>query len=178
MPWAQVRLARVACCEPIPTLEEVLGTWPEIRLNIDPKDNNAVEPLINSIKKCNAVDRVCIGSFSGRRLLKIRSALGDQLCTSVAPVDAIRLRIASLGISTGGFPAPCAQVPATRGPLIVVDEKFITAAHDRDIMVHVWTINNREQMGRLLDIGVDGIMTDEAQVLRDVLLARGQWVSA
>jgi len=175
LPWSQVRLARVGAREPIPTLEELLGTWPDLRVNIDPKDDVAADLLIDAIRKTNACDRVCVGSFQGRRLVRLRKALGDKLCTSLGPLDAIRLRAASLGAPLRRFPAPCAQVPVARGPVPVVDRRFIAAAHTRGIRVHVWTVNQREQMERLLDLGVDGIMTDAAATLRDCLTDRGWW---
>jgi len=53
----------------------------------------------------------------------------------------------------------------------------VRAAHERGLQVHVWTINDSGEIGRLLDLGVDGIMTDRTDVLKDVLTERGQWVA-
>jgi glycerophosphoryl diester phosphodiesterase len=66
-------------------------------------------------------------------------------------------------------------VPTTQGRLPLVTERFVAAAHARDIQVHVWTIDDAAEMERLLDLGVDGIMTDRPQVLKQLLEARGQW---
>ena len=71
--------------------------------------------------------------------------------------------------------APCAQVPAQVGALRVVDRRFVETAHRRGVRVHVWTVNDAAEMHRLLDLGVDGLMSDRAEVLRDVLLARDAW---
>jgi glycerophosphoryl diester phosphodiesterase len=71
-----------------------------------------------------------------------------------------------------------AQVPVRQGRLTVVDRRLINAAHHRGFEVHVWTIDDAPQMHRLLDLGVDGLVTDQPQILRDVLRARGAWPSA
>jgi glycerophosphoryl diester phosphodiesterase len=69
------------------------------------------------------------------------------------------------------------QVPTHQGPLPLVTERFVAAAHTRDLPVHVWTIDDPAEMNRLLDLGVDGIMSDRPDLLKDVLTARGQWVT-
>jgi glycerophosphoryl diester phosphodiesterase len=69
----------------------------------------------------------------------------------------------------------CVQVPPRLGRLGLVDERFVSTAHAAGLPVHVWTVNERAEMERLLDLGVDGLMTDEAPLLREVLRERGQW---
>ena len=61
------------------------------------------------------------------------------------------------------------------GSISVPTERFLKSAKARGIAVHVWTINDRAEMERLLDLGVGGIMTDETALLRDVLVERGLW---
>jgi glycerophosphoryl diester phosphodiesterase len=175
LPWSVVGEARVDGREPIPLLEDLLGAWPEVRVNIDPKHDGAVDALVDVVRRCEAVDRVCIGAFSDRRLSRVRSLLGPRVCTSLGPRGVTRLRSASFGVPTGRFPAPCVQVPtATRG-ITLVDARFVRAAHNRNMQLHIWTIDDRAEMLRLLDLGVDGIMTDRPAVLREVLQSRGQW---
>lgn len=179
LPWSEVSRARVDGREPIPLLADLLGTFPDLRVNIDPKHDSAVDPLVEVLRSTGSVERVCVGSFSGRRLARIRSLLGPTLCTSGGPFDVARLRLAGFGIPVGGFPfgplPPCTQVPVRQGPIPVVDERFVRGAHRRGIQVHVWTIDEPAEMHRLLDLGVDGIMTDRPAVLREVLEARGAW---
>lgn len=174
LPWAEVREARVAGVEPIPRLEDLLSAWPDLRVNIDPKHDSAVEPLAAVLRRAGAVDRVCIGSFSDRRIARLRDLLGDGLCTSMGPRAVARLRAAGYG-----WPHrpshDCVQVPTHQGPLTLVDQRFVATAHRLGVAVHVWTIDEPDEMERLLDLGVDGIMTDEPAVLRDVLQRRGQW---
>jgi glycerophosphoryl diester phosphodiesterase len=174
--WSVVQNAKVDGREPIPLLEDLLGTFPEIRVNIDPKHDGAVPALVAVLRKCDAVDRVCVGAFSDRRLSRVRALLGPTLCTSLGPRNIAKLRSASYGVPVGRLPSPCAQVPAGVRGVTLVDKRFVTAAHARGIKVHVWTIDDREEMMRLLDLGVDGIMTDRPVVLREVLESRGAWV--
>lgn len=178
LPYAEVARARVAGSEPIPLLEDVLGSFPDVRFNVDVKELSAVRPLVEVIRRTNAVDRVCVAAFSDRRVRMVAGALGPRLCTALGPVGAAALRFASLvGWPGSGFAGwrPCAQVPVRAGALRVVDRRFVAAAHERGVQVHVWTVDEPGAMHALLDLGVDGIMTDRPEVLRDVLVSRGRW---
>jgi glycerophosphoryl diester phosphodiesterase len=175
LPWDEVKRARVDGAEPIPLLEDLLGAWPDVRINIDPKHDSAVEPLADVLRRTGAADRVCIGAFSDRRIARVRRLVGEDLCTSLGPKGTARLRAASVGVPSGRFKGGCVQVPVRQGPVRIVDERFVRAAHRRGLAVHVWTIDDAEEMERLLDLGVDGIMTDRPSVLKDVLQRRGAW---
>jgi glycerophosphoryl diester phosphodiesterase len=169
--WNEVGAARVAGREPIPLLEDLLGAFPQARVNIDCKVDSAVDALVAAIRRTDAIDRVCIGSFSDRRLRRLRAALGPQLCSSLGPAQIAALR--AWGRVPGGGLA--AQVPIRQGRVPLVDRRFLAAAHRHGLHVHVWTIDDPVEMDRLLDLGVDGIMTDRPAVLRDVLERRGAW---
>ncbi len=173
--WAQVSSARVAGVEPIPRLEDILGTWPGLRVNIDPKHDSAVEALAEALRRTNSVERVCLGAFSDRRLARLRRLVGPELCTSLGPGGIARLRAASMGLPFGKVRAVCAQVPARARGLTLTDRRFVETAHACGLQVHVWTIDDADEMHQLLDLGVDGIMTDRPAILRDVLQSRGQW---
>lgn len=176
LPWATVRRALVDGREPIPRFEDLLGSFPELRVNVDPKHDAAVEPLATAILRTGAADRVGVGAFSDRRLDRLRALVGDGLCASMGPRQVARLAAASRGLpGGGGVRSPVAQVPTHWGRVPVVTPRFLRTAHGRGIQVHVWTIDDPVEMVRLLDLGVDGIMTDRPQVLKDVLLARGEW---
>ena len=176
LPWSEIKEARVDG-EPIPLLEDLLGAWPDVRVNIDPKHDAAVGPLVDVLGRCDAFDRVCIAAFSDRRLTRVRRMTGGRVCTALGPASITRLRVASYGARTGRFAGGCVQVPTHVGKRILVDQRFVDTAHRRNLPVHVWTIDERAQMERLLDLGVDGIMTDRPTVLKDVLVERGGWVS-
>src|SRR5262245_27626158 len=176
LPWSIVREAKVDGREPIPLLEDLLGAWPDVRVNIDPKHDHAVEPLASVLRKCDAVDRVCIGAFSDERLERVRALL-PGVCTSLGPIGTLQLGLAAQGEDVPELPSPCAQVPTHYLDTEIVTPAFVAAAHRREMEVHVWTIDEAGEMRRLLDLGVDGIMTDRPKVLRDVLEQRDQWTS-
>ena len=172
--YPDVARARILGREPIPLMEDLLGEFPDTRFNIDPKSDAAVGPLIEVIKRTQAHDRVCIGSFSDKRLRWVRSVL-PGVCTSMATLETTRARLSSIGLPIGGLRAACAQVPVTWNGIKVIDRRFVHAMKTRGLQTHVWTVNEPQEMRRLLDLGVDGLMTDRPAVLKEVLLARGQW---
>ncbi|HSV66704.1 MAG TPA: glycerophosphodiester phosphodiesterase family protein [Mycobacteriales bacterium] len=176
LPYAEVARARIGGTEPIPPLADVLGELPELRLNLDVKEAAAVRPLVELLRRTRAVDRVCVGSFSDARVTAMRSAFGPALCTSMGRREILRLRAASyLPRSRRPAAAGCVQVPPRVGPVPVADRRLVATAHGLGLQVHVWTVNDAAEMNRLLDLGVDGIMTDQAELLRDVLRTRGRW---
>ncbi len=175
LPWRDVQQARVDGSQPIPLLEDLLGAWPDVLVNIDIKHDAAVEPLASTLRRLDALDRVCVGSFSGRRLRRARAVLGPGLCSSLGPLGTLRLRLRSYGLPLGRPTGDCAQLPVRRGPLPLVDERLVRTAHRLAMPVHVWTIDDPGEMERLLDLGVDGLMTDQPAVLKGVLSRRGQW---
>ena len=176
MEYAEVSRARVNGREPIPMMADLLATWPNARINIDCKSDNALRPLIDLLEDANCLDRVCVGSFSDARLRSIRDHFGAALCTSLGPKEVARLRLRSWLRRKPLFPdANAAQIPLKQGPLTVTDKVLVDAAHEVGLQVHVWTIDDVSEMLHVLDIGVDGIMTDRPAVLREVLQARNLW---
>ncbi|MDY7106098.1 MAG: glycerophosphodiester phosphodiesterase family protein [Actinomycetota bacterium] len=166
--------------ERVPTLEELLVTWPETRFSIDPKSDDATEPLIVLLDRLGALDRVCVGSFSGTRLDRVREVFGPAACTALSPAEVAKLRAASFKVPVGGIGGLVASVPPSQklgpGPEIpIVDERFVASADRFGIHIHVWTIDEAAEMERLLDLGAHGIMTDRPALLREVLERRGEW---
>ena len=173
--WKEVRQARIAGVGEVLSFSDLLDAFPDHRLNIDPKSDAVVGPLIDLLTRHDAVGRVCIGSFSDARIARMRASLGNQLCTSGGPRAIARLRLASMGMPVRVPHMACVQVPVRTRGVTVVDHRFLRAAHERELPVHVWTIDQASEMHRLLDLGVDGIMTDRPEVLREVLRSRGSW---
>jgi glycerophosphoryl diester phosphodiesterase len=174
--WSDVRHARVAGKEPVPLFEELLEAFPEARWNVDLKAEPALHPLLNLIGRANAWDRVCVGSFSEARVVRAQRLAGPRLATSYGTRGVLGLRLRSWGLPAAPRrPAVAAQVPETQSGVPVVDARFVRAAHARGLQVHVWTVNEPERMHRLLDLGVDGIMTDHIDTLRKVMEERGTW---
>ncbi|MGW6458741.1 glycerophosphodiester phosphodiesterase [Streptomyces sp. NPDC055078] len=177
LPWSAVRRARVAGREPLPLFDELLEEFPLARWNVDIKAESALAPLVDLVRRTGAWDRVCVGSFSERRVTRALRLAGPRLATSYGVRGVLGLRLRSLGVPASLRPgAVCAQVPEARSGVRVVDRRFVRAAHARGLQVHVWTVNDPDRMRALLDLGVDGIMTDHLETLRTVLTDRGAWV--
>jgi glycerophosphoryl diester phosphodiesterase len=177
LPWRDVAHARVAGEEPVPLFEELLETFPEVRWNVDVKAEPALLPFLDLIGRTDAWDRVCLGSFSEARVVRAQRLAGPRLATSYGTRGVLNLRLRSWGLPAAvRRSAVAAQVPEQQSGIQVVDHRFVRAAHAHGLQVHVWTINEAERMHRLLDLGVDGIMTDHIDTLRKVMEDRGIWV--
>ena len=136
--------------------------------------------MMDVLRRTGAWDRVCVTSFSARRLHAARALLDRPVCMALSPSGVAALRLA------GGIPicgaalaerlartgVHCAQIPGR-----IATTSFIQKAHGAGLQVHVWTLNRRADMERALDLGADGIMTDETVLLRDLLAERGLWPS-
>jgi len=175
LPYTAVRKARVQG-EPIPKLEDVLGTWPDLRIHIDAKHDLAVPALAAAIDRTASHDRVCVGSFSDRRVTEARRLTRGRVCTWMGRRGILSLRLASLHVPMPRSAAACTQVPVRKGRLPVLDRRFVETAHRRGVDVHVWTIDDRDEMDRLLDLGVDAILSDRPTLLKEVFAERGVWV--
>jgi glycerophosphoryl diester phosphodiesterase len=176
---AELGSVRIAGTDPVPTFDELLEEFPEARFNIDPKADASVVALADALRRHDALHRVCVGAFSDDRLRRLRTLFGDALCSAAGPGEISRLVAASKvpGLRRRATPPPfrCVQVPVRHRGVEVVTDPFVSASHARGVQVHVWTVDEPEEMHRLLDLGVDGIMTDRPSVLRGVLEARGCW---
>ena len=176
--WAELAAARIGGREPILRLDELLGAWPDVRFNLDIKAPGVVAPLARTVRRLRAEDRICLGSFSDARVAAARRVFGPSVCTSLGPRGVAALRLSSYSPRAAGLvriPAGCAQVPLQLGGRALVDERFIAAAHARGLQVHVWTVDTVEECTAMLDLGVDGVMTDRPAMLRELLEKRGEW---
>lgn len=179
LPWSEVRRARVGGREPLPLMRELLRAFPGARWNIDLKAEPALGPLLDLLAEEDAWERVCVGSFDEDRTARAQALAGPRLATSLGRHGVVRLRLRSYGLLPVWAvrrSAVCVQVPERSSGIRVVDRAFVRAAHARRMQVHVWTVNERERMEELLDLGVDGIVTDHIETLRDVLTGRGAWL--
>lgn len=157
----------------IPRLEQLLDRWPDARINIDPKTDACVGPLADLLDRRDVWDRICIGSFSDRRLHRIRALGRGRACTSMGPRAVAVARLAAASGLVPRLGADCIQVPLSRGPVPIVTARFVAAAHRAGLPVHVWTVDDAATIERLLDLGVDGIMSDRLRPLSAIFARRG-----
>jgi glycerophosphoryl diester phosphodiesterase len=185
--WEQAARLRDRSGSRLVRLDEALTDFPQLRLNIDLKEDGVVAPALRTIAEAGAGDRVCLASFSDRRLRVVRRAMQGRVATSLGRQETARLvAAATLGVPARGVPTPsgpatgravCVQVPVRHRGIPVVTPAFVRLAHALGLEVHVWTIDDAPTMHRLLDLGVDGLVTDRPTVLRAVLRDRGQWAT-
>jgi glycerophosphoryl diester phosphodiesterase len=155
----------------IPRLDEVFATWPEVNVNIDLKADGIEWAVAEAVIRSRRVQKVLIGSFRDRRIARFRRVTRGAVATSAGTA----VSMAAWAASRTGRRLPSRpdayQLPfAMRGARL--DKRFVDAAHACGSQVHAWTVNERTDMERLLDIGVDGIVTDRPDVLNDVMTAR------
>lgn len=172
LPWAEVKQARINGHEPIPLLIEVLEHFPTTRLNLDIKSDNGVLPAATVLRDACAIDRVCVSSFSQPRVHRVRAELGERLATGFGQNEIARLRFSPFRFNSAGA---CLQIPEYFGRVKVLTPGLLRRAHALGKQVHVWTVDDPADMHRLLDAGVDGLITDRTDLLREVLIERGDW---
>ncbi|PYG00530.1 glycerophosphoryl diester phosphodiesterase [Georgenia satyanarayanai] len=183
--WEQAARLRDHSGGRLVRLDEALADFPRLRLNIDLKEDGVVGPALRTIAEAGAGDRVCLASFSDRRLQVVRRVTQGRVATSLGRQETARLvAAATLGVPARGVPTPsgtttdravCVQVPVRHRGITVVTPAFVDRAHRLGLEIHVWTIDDAPTMHRLLDLGVDGLVTDRPTVLRAVLRTRGDW---
>lgn len=152
----------------IPTIEEVLETLPDVRLTIEVKTGAAQGPLFAALERFNAVGRVIAAGIYAKDRTRFRSYPGVTSASreQILPFWLLhRARLAALA----PLPADVVQVPEVQGSIRLVTPRFIRDVHARGVQVHVWTVNDEADMRRLLEWGVDGIITDRPDVLARVL---------
>jgi glycerophosphoryl diester phosphodiesterase len=173
----QLRALRVHGSAPIPTLAEALEAFPESNFTIDLKEEAAIEPLVRVLHNEPSPSRVCIaGSWDGwlsrlaRLVPGVHTALGWRSLSALVwrshTGQPFRRRLAA---------APFAHVPIRLGSVPILVPRLVTDAHELGVRVVVWTVDSPALMHRLFDAGVDGVITDRPDLLREVLVARGNW---
>ena len=156
----------------IRSLEEVLATWPDVRFNIDLKGPNLEWAVADIIKQQSREESVLIGSFVDYRIARFRRITRGEVAVSAGPVSVLAVVAASrLGASVRR-PVAAYQLPFDY-KLVPIDSRLVSSIHASGAQIHTWTVNDAPDMHRLLDLGVDGIVTDRPDILNDVLRERG-----
>lgn len=171
---------RIGGAQPIPSFEQLVAEFPDAKINFDVKDAAGVTPLVEIIERYSLHDRICVASFSDARRRSVLSRLSKRAASSGG-----MLSIAAFVLFSAWLPrrwlkrllhdVDCLQVPVRAGILPVVTRKSVHRAHLLGLKLHVWTINDKPEMHRLFDLGVDGVMSDRADLLAEVMHERGYW---
>lgn len=181
--WEQMRDARVGGSERIPLLTEVLDELPDLRFNIDLKARGTAGPLWQLVEERRLHDVICVGSFSQREIGAFRRLARGRVATAAGRAGTVLMRLGPPLLSRLlRTPADVFQVPSRHvvggRDIPIVTRRFVETAHRHDRQIHVWTVDDPDEMGRLLDLGVDGLVSDRIDVLKDVLTERGLWTGA
>ncbi|KAA1429369.1 glycerophosphodiester phosphodiesterase [Nocardioides antri] len=178
---SEIREARIAGREQIPTFGQLLDAFPDARFNIDIKSDGAAEVLADVIREHDLWDRVLVGSFSPARVREFRRLTEGRVPTAAHLWEILVYRFlpsARLANLLAGRDFVAFQIPHRRFGLRVASSGLVRRAHATGKHVHVWTVDDPDEMGDLLDRGVDGLFTDRTDLLKDVLVARGLWEGA
>lgn len=180
LPWAEVAMARVRGSERVLRFEELAEELPGACLNVDVKTPGAIGPLAAAIERMRLHDRVLVASFSDARRRAVLARLSRPVASSAGMRTTALLAFAGPALPPGVVrrelrDVDCFQVPERRGRLRILTPRFLARAHALGRQVHIWTVNEAADMHRLLDLGVDGLVSDRADVLRAVLESRGAW---
>lgn len=171
--WDELSRRRTRGGAAIPRLDDLLAAWPGLMVNLEAKSDAAVAPLAEAVRRTGALGRVCVGAFEAGRTARLRQLLGPGLCWSPAHAGVLGLWLRGWWLPGRRPDFPVVQVPPTYRGIPVVTRRFVAAAHAHGVQVHVWTVDDRAEMERLLDIGVDGLMSDRPTLLKEVIAARG-----
>lgn len=164
-PWSRLAKVRGPGGERLVTLDEVFSDYPDLRLNIEPKDDAVVVPLVRAIGRSGREESVIVSSFAASRIRRVR-ALAPHIPTGATPGEVARL---FFGVPTPRWRCVALQLPPRWKGIPLVTPRLIAAAHRAGLEVHVWTINSAAEMVALRDLGVDGIMTDYPDLLAEIM---------
>ncbi len=166
--WAEIKDIELRGGGTIPRLDEVLEQFPDLKFNIDPKTSRAVSPLASILQNTESVDRVCVGSFSSSRVRAMQRLVGPDLCTSpgwsAIPWVLVRAILAPRRPSRYA----CVQIPNILRARRLA-KWFVQRIQQAGLQVHLWTPNTEQELQQAISIGVDGIITDEIELLQRVL---------
>ena len=184
----EVAKALIRGQETVPTFDQLVAAFPDTRFNLDVKDRNSVRSLAEAVEKNAVHDRVLIASFSDRRRRAVLRLLSRRTAASAGTAANAAFVAVSPLLSVPGLrflaraflgrvlrDVDALQVPVRYHGLPVVTPGFVRRAHSLGLYIHVWTINDPATMQLLLDMGVDGLVSDRADLLKEVLESRGVW---
>jgi glycerophosphoryl diester phosphodiesterase len=155
----------------ISRLDDTFDRYPDVCFNIDLKAPRSEWAVAEVIARMRATERTLVGSFNDRRIAKFRRITKSSVATAAGPSASVAMYAASRVGRTVRRGVDAYQLPMkVRGGS--VDQKLVDAIHESGAQLHVWTVNDSELMSDLLDLGVDGIVTDRPDILNEVLEER------
>ncbi len=146
------------------SLEDALKSFPDTKFNIDLKDNKVTKDSIDIVSKLNAFHRVCFASFNSGRTQEVLN-FNQNASVSMGLKDVAKFKFFKMRNKNIKF----IQIPLVWNGIKVVTKNLIKKAHEKGLLVHVWTINDKKVMNDLINIGVNGIVTDEPNILMEVM---------
>jgi glycerophosphoryl diester phosphodiesterase len=160
----------------VPPLRAVLARYPRVGIIIELKERGPglAEAVVDEVRRAGASDRVCLGSFSVSAMRAARAAAPAMATSGTRFEVRMALYRSWCGLSPGRVPYQAFQVPETSGATRVVSPRFVQLAHKAGVAVHVWTVDEPNDIRRLLEWGVDGIISDRPDIAADVVK---DWVS-
>lgn len=158
----------------IPLFEDVINNFKSINFNIDPKSNRAAFLLQKILIERSDLDRFCIGSHYQSRLNLFQLDQFKNMATSMSRMEVLKFFI-NRYYSLFSMNTPCLQVPVSFKGITIVSKKFINFVHEKNMKIHVWTVDSADTMQDLIDLGVDGIMTDRPSILKEILIKNNLW---
>ena len=174
---AQIDALRLNNGEPIPRLADVLEALPEAIFNIDIKRADGTKPLAAFLSSHPEAHRVVAASFVGKRLRALKAMVERSIPVTAVQNDIIRIKLIGLGLPLARPDVIAVQVPVSYYGIKIVTPSFVKQCHDLGIKVHVWTIDDAAEMRWLIDLGVDGVMTDKPTLLKQICIDKGCWLN-
>ena len=146
------------------TLEDALKSFPDINFNIDLKDNEVTKDSVDIVSNLNAFHRVCFASFNSARTKKVLE-FNDNAIVSMGMRDVARFKFFKIHNKN----IKIIQIPLIWKGIKVLTKNLINKAHEKGLFIHVWTINDKKTINKLISAGVNGIITDDPKLLMEIM---------
>ena len=159
----------------IPRLSNVFEEFPEGLFNLDAKTWKSTMPIVETIKNMGCRSRVCIGSFNDWRINAIIKELGLETCHSMGTSNVIKFYLGAQLGTEQHFTSQCIQLPIKMFGISLTTRQVLSYARKLGIKIHFWTVNNPVVMQNLLELNVDGIMTDDCALLKTIMEEKHKW---